>query len=130
MKATDNGEKLLKAMDTRELYGDDEREDMLNSLFKITHATRRQKNESHKEFFSRWELAIRKLSEHNITLPPEYLGFLLTMALQLNQEEVKVLMNFTRGKLSQKDVNGWVRVHETVRKGAPPKEELYISMKT
>ncbi|CAE7287724.1 unnamed protein product [Symbiodinium microadriaticum] len=115
--ATDNGEKLLKAMDTRELYGDDEREDMLNSLFKITHATRRQKNESHKEFFSRWELAIRKLSEHNITLPPEYLGFLLTMALQLNQEEVKVLMNFTRGKLSQKDVNGWVRVHETVRKG-------------
>ena len=60
MKAKDNGEKLLKAMDTRELYGDDEREDMLNSLFKITYATRRQKNESHKEFFSRWELAIRK----------------------------------------------------------------------
>ena len=52
------------------------------------------------------------------------------MALQLNQEEVKVLMNFTRGKLSQKDVKGWVRVRETVRKGAPPKEELYISMKT
>ncbi|CAE7532769.1 unnamed protein product, partial [Symbiodinium necroappetens] len=132
--AKDNSEKLLKAMDTRELYGDDEREDMLNSLFKITYATRRQKNESHKEFFSRWELAIRKLSEHNITLPPEYLGFLLTMALQLNQEEVKVLMNFTRGKLSQKDVKGWVRVHETVRKGLTEsaggvfKDILYKSM--
>ncbi|CAE7370323.1 unnamed protein product [Symbiodinium necroappetens] len=113
MKSKDNGEKLLKVMDTRELYGDDEREDMLNSLFKITYATRRQKNEGHKEFFSRWEIAIRKLSEHNITLPPEYLGFLLTMALQLNQEEVKLLMNFTQGKLSQKDVKEWVRVHET-----------------
>ena len=113
MKSKDNGEKLLKVMDTRELYGDDEREDMLNSLFKITYASRRQKNEGHKEFFSRWEIAIRKLSEHNITLPPEYLGFLLTMALQLNQEEVKLLMNFTQGKLSQKDVKEWVRVHET-----------------
>ena len=113
MKAKDNGEQLLKAMDTRELYGDDEREDMLNSLFKITYSVRRGKTEGHKEFFSRWELAIRKLSEHNITLPPEYLGFLLTMALQLNQEEIKLLMNFTQGRLSQKDVKEWVRVHET-----------------
>ena len=113
MKAKDNGEQLLKAMDVKELYGDDEREDMLNSLFKITYAVRRGKSEGHKEFFSRWELAIRKLSEHNITLPSEYLGFLLTMALQLNQEEVKLLMNFTQGKLSQKDVKEWVRVHET-----------------
>ncbi|CAE7252122.1 unnamed protein product [Symbiodinium sp. CCMP2592] len=113
MKAKDGGEQLLAAMDTRDLYGDDEREDMLNSLFKITYSVRRQKNEGHKEFFSRWELAIRKLSEHNITLPAENLGFLLTMALQLNQEEVKLLMNFTQGKLSQKDVKEWVRVHET-----------------
>ncbi|CAE7233307.1 unnamed protein product [Symbiodinium sp. CCMP2456] len=113
MRAKDNGEQLLAAMDTRELYGEDEREDMLNSLFKITYAVRRQKNEGHKEFLSRWELAIRKLSEHSIVLPSEYLGFLLTMALQLNQEEVKLLMNFTQGRLSQKDVKEWVRVHET-----------------
>ena len=38
MKAKDNGEQLLKVMDTRELYGDDERGDMLNSFFKITYS--------------------------------------------------------------------------------------------
>ena len=104
MKAQDNGEQLLKAMDMKELYGDDERKDMLNSLFRITDAVRRGTSEGHQEFFSRWELAIRKPSEHNITLPSEYLGFLLTMALQLTEDEVKFFMNFTQGRLSQEFV--------------------------
>ena len=113
MSSEDNAEQLLKIMDTKELYGDDAREDMLNTLYKVTYALRREKNETHKAFFSRWENCVRRLSEHEVTLPPEYLGFLLTMALQLSSEEVKLLMNFTQGRLSQKDVKEWVRVHET-----------------
>ena len=53
MKAQDNGEQLLKAMDMKELYGDDERKDMLKSLFRITDAVRRGTSEGHQEFFSR-----------------------------------------------------------------------------
>ena len=63
--------------------------------------------------FARWDNPLRKLKEHSIELPAEYLGFLLTMALQLSNEEVKLLMNFTTGKLAPKDVKEWVRVHET-----------------
>ena len=113
MTAPDNGEQLLKLMDTKELYGDDRREDMLNSLVKVTYTIRRARGETRKAFFSRWENSVRKLGEHSITLPTEYLGFLLTVALQLSQEEVKLLLNFTQGRLSQKDVKEWVRVHET-----------------
>ena len=86
----------LKLMDTKELYGDDEREDMLNGLVKVTYTIRRAKGETHKAFFSPSENSVRKLGEHSITLPTEYLVFLLTVALQLSQEEVKFLLNFNK----------------------------------
>ena len=35
------------------------------------------------------------------------------MALKLTSEEVKLLLNFTQGKLGSKSVKEWVRVHET-----------------
>ena len=108
-----NGKLLLQMMDTKELYGEDEREEMLHSLVTVTYTLRRGKNEPHKAFFSRWENAVRKLQEHSVELPKEYLGFLLTMALQLSSEEVKLLMNYTQGRLGQKDVKEWVRIHET-----------------
>ena len=56
---------------------------------------------------------MRKLDEHKVKLPPDYLGFLLTMSLQLTQEEVKLLLNYTQGSLTAKAVKEWVRVHET-----------------
>ena len=107
MEDPQNGQLLLKMMDTKELYGEDEREEMLQSLVTVTYTLRRSKGESHKAFFSRWENAIRKLHEHSIELPKEYLGFLLTMALQLSSEEVKLLMNYTQGRLGPKDVKDW-----------------------
>ncbi|CAE7177843.1 RE1 [Symbiodinium pilosum] len=61
MDSPQNGQLLLKMMDTKELYGEDEREEMLQSL--VT--------------------------------------------------EVKLLMNYTQGRLGQKDVKEWVRIHET-----------------
>ena len=42
-----------------------------------------------------------------------FLGFLFIMSLQLNMEEVKLLMNYTKGSLRVTDVKEWLRVHET-----------------
>ena len=112
MQNEKNGEMLLAQMDTKELYGEDAREDMLNTLVKITYTLRRAKGETHKLFFSRWDNQVRRLSEHSVTLPPEYLGFLLVMSLQLSSDEVKLLLNYTQGKLTAKAVKEWVRVHE------------------
>ena len=86
---------------------------MLASLVKVTYGLRRTRGEDHRTFLSKWDNAVRKLQEHQVSLPPDYLGFLLTMALKLSSEEVKLLMNFTQGRLSQKVVKEWLRVHET-----------------
>ena len=45
-------------------------------------------------------------------LPQEYLGFLPVMALQVAPDEVKLMMNYTQGKLTQKAVKEWIRVQE------------------
>ena len=113
MKSETNGEELIQMMDTKELYGEDAREEMLASLVRVTYGLRRAKGEDHRIFLSKWDNAVRKLSEHQIVLPPDYLGFLLTMALKLGSEETKLLLNFTQGRLTQKVVKEWLRVHET-----------------
>ncbi|CAE7337730.1 unnamed protein product [Symbiodinium sp. CCMP2456] len=112
MQSSTNGEELLQQMSTKELYGEDEREEMINTLAKVTYTLRRQRNEGHKAFFARWELQIRKLNEHKVVLPAEYLGFLLINALQLSQSDIKLLMNYNQGKLTPKVVKEWTRVNE------------------
>ncbi|CAE7453760.1 unnamed protein product [Symbiodinium sp. CCMP2592] len=112
MQSATNGEELLKQMSAKELYGEDEREEMINTLAKVTYTLRRQRNEGHKAFFARWELQIRKLNEHQVNLPAEYLGFLLINALQLSQSDIKLLMNYNQGKLTPKVVKEWTRVNE------------------
>ncbi|CAE7564918.1 CRNKL1 [Symbiodinium microadriaticum] len=79
MSDPDSGEKLLKIMDIKELCSEDNRDDMINTLVKITNTLRRTKGESNKAFFAR-------------------------MALALRNDELKVLLNFIQGKLKTKDV--------------------------
>ncbi|CAE7928011.1 RE1, partial [Symbiodinium necroappetens] len=113
MQSSTTGEELLQKMATKELYGEDEREKMINTLAKLTYTLRRQKNEGHKAFFARWENQIRKVNEHKVVLPSEYLGFLLINALQLSQNDIKLLMNDNQGKLTRKVVKEWTRVKES-----------------
>ena len=40
-----------------------------------------------RDFCARFEIAVRKVRDHGVQLPPEYLGFLFIMSLQLNMEE-------------------------------------------
>ena len=75
MQSSTNGEELLRQMATKELYGEDEREEMINTLAKVTYTLRRQKGEGHKAFFARWENQIRKLNEHKVVLPLSTSGF-------------------------------------------------------
>ena len=66
-----NAEKLLEAMDTPEMFGEDKQEHMLTALSRVTFHMKRQKNESWREYFVRWESAMVKVKEHNVQLPPE-----------------------------------------------------------
>eukprot|EP00435_Cladocopium_sp_Y103_P007288 s2718_g2.t1 len=59
-----NAEELIQKMDTPEQYGEDKDEHRLESLARITYHLKRAKNENWREFFSRWEAALRKVREH------------------------------------------------------------------
>ena len=48
MESAENGNQLLRLMSSKELYGEDEREEMLNSLVKVTYTLRRYRREQTK----------------------------------------------------------------------------------
>ena len=113
MTDPDNGNKLINLMDTREFYGEEKRESMLSACARLTYHLRRQKGETARAFMTRWDTAERKIREHDVRLPQEYLGFLMVNALQLDSEKTKLLLNYTKGSLQVADVKDWLRIHET-----------------
>ena len=100
-------------MDKAEYFGDDKEEDLLSSLARVTYHLRRERSENHRAFFGRWDVAMRKVTEHKINLPDPFVGFLMINALQIPEADIKNLLNYTRGSISPKDVREWVRKHET-----------------
>ena len=100
-------------MDSREFYGEEKRESMLAACARLTYHLKRQKGETARAFMTRWDTAERKIREHDVRLPPEYLGFLMVNALQLDSEKTKLLLNYTKGSIQVIDVKDWLRVHET-----------------
>ena len=56
-------------MDKPERFGDDQQEHMLAAMSRITYHLRRQKTESWREYFAKWDNAIRKVQQHKIVLP-------------------------------------------------------------
>eukprot|EP00435_Cladocopium_sp_Y103_P050254 s2395_g15.t1 len=108
-----NSEELLRMMDTPEYYGEDKEEHLLASLSRITFHLKRGKAESWQEYFARWETALRKVREHNITLPEAYLGFLLINGLKLEEHDVKSMLNYTRGDIKPSSIKSWLRKNET-----------------
>ena len=108
-----NGEALVDLMDKADMFGEDKEEDLLSSLARVTYHLRREKTEGHRAFFSRWDVAMRKVAEHRIKLPDLYVGFLLINAMALTENEIKNLLNYTRGSVDVKDVKEWTRKHET-----------------
>eukprot|EP00435_Cladocopium_sp_Y103_P007762 s2900_g2.t1 len=113
MVSDQNGEELLRLMNLPENFGDDQEEDLLSSLAKITYHLRRGKDEGHRAFFSKWDQATRKVAEHRVTLPDQYMGFLLINALNLSESDIKSLLTFSRGSIRPPEVREWVRKHET-----------------
>ena len=103
---------MLDAMNQPEYFGEDKEEELLSALAKLTYHVKRNKDESCKAFFVRWDDCVRKVAEHKVVLPDRYLGFLLINALQLNDQDVKSMMAFTRGSIVMSDVKGWMRKHE------------------
>lgn len=108
-----NGNRLIELMDSREFYGEEKRESMLAACSRLTFHLKRQRGESARSFMTRWDTAERKVREHEVKLPQEFLGFLMVNALQLDSERTKLLLNYTKGALSVTDVKEWLRIHET-----------------
>jgi len=108
-----NGNKLLELMDTKEYYGEEKRESMLATCARLTFHLKRQRGEAARQFMTRWDTAERKVREHDVKLPADFLGFLMVNALQLDSEKTKLLLNFTKGSLKVSDVKEWLRIHET-----------------
>ena len=108
-----NGEELLRIMNLPENFGEDQEEDLLSSLAKVTYHLRRGRDEGHRAFFSKWDQAMRKVTEHRVVLPDQYVGFLLINALNLSDSDIKSFLNFSRGSIRPSDVREWVRKHET-----------------
>jgi hypothetical protein len=121
------------SMDKAEYFGDDRDEDLLGALAKITYHVRREKQEAHRQFFNRWQTAMRKVAEHKVFLPDKYIGFLLVNALNLTEPEIKSLLNYTRGSIMPPDIKDWVRKHETklqvAQVGLDPKKNQASSTK-
>lgn len=112
LKDEKNGYKLLEAMDTPELFGEDREEELLSSLARLTYHLRRQKDEGCRAFFTKFDDAVRKIQEHQVNLPEKYLGFLLINSLNISDNEIKSMMAFTQGSILVRDVKSWCRKHE------------------
>ena len=106
-------ERLLEEMNKPEFYGDDQQEHMLTALSRITYHMKRGKNETWREFFSRWDVALRRVHDHKISLPEEYEGFLMINGLQLTETETKNMLNFTHGCIRPRSIKEWLRKNET-----------------
>ena len=106
-------EQLLDEMNRPEYYGEDRQEHMLTAMSRLTYHMKRTKGESWREFFARWDTALRKVHEHQITLPAEYEGFLMINGLQLAEGEVKALLNYTHGCIKPTSIKEWLRKNET-----------------
>eukprot|EP00435_Cladocopium_sp_Y103_P046298 s788_g13.t1 len=100
-------------MDSKEYYGEEQRESMLAACSRLTFHLKRQRGEAAGQFMTRWDTAERKVREHDVKLPADFLGFLMVNALQLDSEKTKLLLNYTKGSLKVADVKEWLRVHET-----------------
>lgn len=112
LKDPQGGHRLLASMDTPEYFGEDTEEELLSSLSKLTYHLKRGKEETCRQFFTRWDDAVRRIGEHKVTLPDRYLGFLLINALGLSEQDTKALMAFSRGSILVNDVKEWCRKHE------------------
>ena len=106
-------ERLLEDMDKPERFGDDQQEHTLTAMSRITYHLRRQKTESWREYFAKWDNAIRKVQQHKIVLPPEYEGFLMINGLQLTESDTKALLNYTHGCIKPNSIKSWLRKNET-----------------
>ena len=113
MSSETNGTDLIDMMDKPDLFGEDRDEDLLGALARVTYHLRRERGEGFRAFFGRWDVAMRKVTEHGVTLPEKYIGFLLINALNLQDNDIKALVSFTQGSILQKDVRAWMRKYVT-----------------
>ena len=112
LASSTNAEELLQR-DAPEYSGDAREEHLLASLSRITFHLKRGKGEGWREYFAKWENALRKVREHRVELPEPYLGFLLIHGLRLSEQDIKAMLSFTRGGIKPAEIQAWLRKNET-----------------
>jgi hypothetical protein len=65
--------------------------------------------ETFQQFIARFDAALRKLKEQNVTLPKEVQGFFLLRKLRLDNTQESLVMTATKGSLEVKEVLANVR---------------------
>ncbi len=113
LESQTNAEELLQKMDTPDHFGEDKEEHLLSSLSRITFHMKRSKQEGWREYFARWEVALRKVREHHVDLPEPYLGFLLINGLRLEEQEIRSMLTFTQGDIKPGSIKSWLRKNES-----------------
>ena len=108
-----NAEVLLDDMNRFENYGEDRQEHLLTAMLQVTYHLRRGKTEMWREFFARWDMALRKIAGQKVILPKEYQGFLLINGSQITENETRAVLNFTHGCIKPQSVKDWLRKKET-----------------
>ena len=74
---------------------------------------KRQKQETWREYFARWETALRKVREHKVELPESYVGFLLINGLRLEEHEISSMLTVSHGVIQTKSIKAWLRKNES-----------------
>jgi hypothetical protein len=104
-----NGSFLIDMMATDEFYGEEQEEELIAALSRLTYHTKKKQSETQKGFFTRWDGVMRKVEKHKIKLPDVYVGFLLLNALSIDDQETKMILNYTRGSMATKEIKKAVR---------------------
>ena len=101
-------------MDSKEFYGEEQRESMLAACSRLTFHLKRTKGETARSFMTRWDNAERKVREHEVKLPADLLGFLDGECLAIGFRKDEASPGTTRrAPLKVSDVKEWLRIHET-----------------
>jgi hypothetical protein len=100
-------EEIFKVLD--EKYLPQPRDLMQQALKGFFYELSIKPGETFQQFIARFDAALRKLKEQNVTLPKEVQGFFLLRKLRLDNTQESLVMTATKGSLEVKEVLANVR---------------------
>lgn len=104
MKAEDNGERLLKLLQSEGMFGLPHTQKLLYDFKNALYLVQRKRGERSQEFMPRWREAKAAVEAHGVKLPSPLLGFLLVMSYVLSAADRQKLMIHTQGQINETNI--------------------------